>query len=180
MSVLVNTRVLKVLFDGQKRATGVELEAGRVVKARKLVVLSSGAMGTPQILERSGVGDAEVLERAGVPVVSPVPGVGHEYQDHQMLLTTYKANLLPSDNVDSVFNGVMNTTELIQDDADILSWNGVDAAAKIRPTQAEIKAFKPALRKHWNEHFANVPSRPLGVIVIYAGYVDPRSHDTLS
>lgn len=176
LSVLVNTRVSRVLFDEHKRATGVKLEpksggSGQVVKARKLVVLSSGAMGTPQILERSGVGDVKVLQRSGVPVISPLPGVGHGYQDHQMILTTYKANLAPSENVDSVFNGVLNATELIQEGADILSWNGVDAAAKIRPTRTEISAFKPALRKHWDEHFANEPSRPLGVIVIYAGWV---------
>ncbi|KID81121.1 alcohol oxidase [Metarhizium guizhouense ARSEF 977] len=128
-------------------------------------------MGTPSILERSGLGDAKLLESAGVPVVAPLPGVGSEHQDHQMVMVTYKADLGPWENVDSVFNGVLNTTELIRDNEAILSWKGVDASAKVRPTQAEIDMFKPALRKWWDEHFAHEPSRPLGIIVVYAGLV---------
>lgn len=174
LHVLVDTQVLRVLFNEEKRATGVEFRTksdgeAQSVKARKVVILSTGAMGTPQVLEMSGLGDPKILESAGVPVVAPLPGVGREYQDHQMIMTTYKADLPPLENVDSVFNGVLNTTELIKEGADILSWNGVDASAKIRPTQAEIETFKPSLRKVWDEHFAHEPSRPLGVIVVYAG-----------
>lgn len=57
------------------------------VKARKMVVLSSGTLGTPQILERSGVGNGELLRQLGVKVVSDLPGVGEEYQDHYTTLT---------------------------------------------------------------------------------------------
>lgn len=46
------------------------------VKARKMVVLSSGTLGTPQILERSGVGNGEILKELGIKVVSDLPGVG--------------------------------------------------------------------------------------------------------
>lgn len=42
--------------------------------------MSAGALGTPQVLERSGVGKKEVLEKAGVKVVSEVDGVGEAYQ----------------------------------------------------------------------------------------------------
>ena len=42
-----------------------------------MVVLSSGTLGTPQILERSGVGNAELLNQLGIKVVSDVPGVGY-------------------------------------------------------------------------------------------------------
>ena len=52
----------------------------RTVKAKKMVILSAGANGTPHILERSGVGDAEVLKAAGVEVVQELSGVGKEYQ----------------------------------------------------------------------------------------------------
>ena len=44
-----------------------------------MVVLSSGTLGTPQILERSGVGNAELLNQLGIKVVSDVPGVGYVY-----------------------------------------------------------------------------------------------------
>lgn len=48
----------------------------RVVRAKQQVVLSAGALGTPQILERSGVGNRDILSRAGIPLVASVPGVG--------------------------------------------------------------------------------------------------------
>ena len=47
-----------------------------IVKARKMVVISSGTLGTPQILERSGVGDAKRLQKLDIKVVSDLPGVG--------------------------------------------------------------------------------------------------------
>ena len=95
--MLVEKQVIKVLFDDNKRANGVEYQsnpkylanpeflatkytARRTVGARKLVVVSAGANATPGILERSGIGDPKVLERAGVPVVQDLPGVGNEYQ----------------------------------------------------------------------------------------------------
>jgi alcohol oxidase len=52
----------------------------RVVKARKLVVVGAGAMGSPLILERSGIGRKDILERAGIPIVSELAGVGENYQ----------------------------------------------------------------------------------------------------
>jgi alcohol oxidase len=81
-----NARVSRVIFEGNK-AVGVayvpsrnRANAGQVletiVKARKMVVLSSGTLGTPQILERSGVGDASLLRKLDVKVVSDLPGVG--------------------------------------------------------------------------------------------------------
>lgn len=93
LHVLVEKQVIKVLFDDNKRAVGVEYQTNpkfmanpeflnaaysspRTVKARKLVVISAGANGTPLILERSGVGDSKVLEKAGIDVVEDLPGVG--------------------------------------------------------------------------------------------------------
>lgn len=90
LHVLVETDVERVIFDDNKKAVGVAFRTSaefqpdsnqeiRIVKARKQVVLSAGALGTPQILERSGVGKPEVLSRAGVPLVASVPGVGENY-----------------------------------------------------------------------------------------------------
>lgn len=82
-----NARVNRVLFDENKKAVGVAYVPSRnrannaqlsetIVKARKMVVLSSGTLGTPQILERSGVGNADLLRQLNIPVVSDLPGVG--------------------------------------------------------------------------------------------------------
>jgi choline dehydrogenase-like flavoprotein len=92
LQVLVEHQVGRVLFDGTK-ATGVEVRpnpkfqpavASRTIKARRLVVLSCGALGTPLVLERSGVGSPEVLAKAGVKVLADLPGVGHQYLDHHL------------------------------------------------------------------------------------------------
>lgn len=93
----MQSQVARILFDEGKRAVGVEFrpnprfhpeDAGapiRTVKAKKLVVLSAGACGTPAILERSGVGDPKVLQKVGLPVVHDLPGVGNGYEDHHLV-----------------------------------------------------------------------------------------------
>jgi len=53
---------------------------------RKQVVLGCGTLGTPQVLERSGVGSAQLLNKLGIAVVSDLPGVGEQYQDHYTTL----------------------------------------------------------------------------------------------
>jgi choline dehydrogenase len=85
----VETRALtaKILFEG-RRAVGVEfLQAGqrRTARASKEVVLAAGAVGSPQILELSGIGQGEVLRRHGIPVVHELKGVGENLQDHYMI-----------------------------------------------------------------------------------------------
>jgi alcohol oxidase len=50
------------------------------IRAKKLVVISSGTFGSPQILERSGIGGKSVLEKAGVKQIVDLPGVGEHFQ----------------------------------------------------------------------------------------------------
>jgi choline dehydrogenase len=82
----VRTRVLvtKVEIEGG-RAVGVRFRqsrAGETVARAGEVVLSAGAIGSPQILQLSGIGDAERLAALGLPVVQDLPGVGRSLQDH--------------------------------------------------------------------------------------------------
>ena len=81
----------KILFEGQK-AVGVEYEwQGGVhrVYAEK-IVLSAGAINTPQLLEISGIGDREILEKHGIDVVKHLPGVGENLQDHLEVYIQYE------------------------------------------------------------------------------------------
>lgn len=129
-----------MLFDkesagGPPRATGVEYTAsetapegttGRsVVNAKKLVVVSAGALGTPQILERSGVGNTKILEKLGIPVVSDVPGVGEGYQDHHVVLYPYKTSLAPEETIDGILSGRMDVPTEMAKNNPILGWNGI-------------------------------------------------------
>ena len=80
--------VEKVLFDGV-RATGISIrgEAGPEVIQAGHVILSSGSLQSPQILQLSGIGPADVLTRVGVDIVHDLPGVGRNLQDHYQMRT---------------------------------------------------------------------------------------------
>lgn len=74
-------------------ATGVLfLRDGRemVARARKEVILAAGSIGSPQLLQVSGIGDAAHLQSIGIPVVADLPGVGANLQDHLQLRMIFK------------------------------------------------------------------------------------------
>ena len=86
--------VQRILFDG-KRATGVEVESGGekfTVEADE-IILSAGAIASPQILMLSGIGPAGQLDGLGIPVVSDLPGVGQNLRDHPAVWVTWSAKL---------------------------------------------------------------------------------------
>lgn len=84
LQVVTKAMTQRILFEG-KRAVGVSfLQDGQEqqAKARVEVILSAGAIGSPHVLQVSGVGPAAVLKAAGVPIVHDLPGVGENLQDH--------------------------------------------------------------------------------------------------
>ena len=94
LQLVTNALVHRIVFAG-KRAVGVEFSRGgpgsnveRADAARE-VILSAGAVGSPHLLQLSGVGDPEHLGRIGVPVVHALPGVGRNMQDHYVVRITY-------------------------------------------------------------------------------------------
>ncbi|XP_069999989.1 L-sorbose 1-dehydrogenase-like [Penaeus vannamei] len=85
LHVLVDARVTQVIFNSNRRATGVRfLHHGKVktALASREVVMSAGAIGSPHLLLLSGVGPAYHLKEHGIPVVVDLPGVGQNLQDH--------------------------------------------------------------------------------------------------
>jgi choline dehydrogenase-like flavoprotein len=86
--------VEKLVFDG-KRAVGVQFrQDGRLVEARARgeIILSAGSVGTPQILQLSGVGSPDWLGELGIPVVHDRPGVGRNLQDHLQQRAIFKVH----------------------------------------------------------------------------------------
>lgn len=59
-----------------------------IIKARRLVVVSGGALGSPLILERSGIGSPNVLQSASIPLLVDLPGVGENYQGKIIIMLT--------------------------------------------------------------------------------------------
>jgi choline dehydrogenase-like flavoprotein len=84
LRVETGAQALRILFEG-KRAVGVEYRQGkdvRQIRARREVILSSGAFQSPQLLMLSGVGDSAALAKHGIATTHHLPGVGQNLQDH--------------------------------------------------------------------------------------------------
>jgi choline dehydrogenase len=92
LTVVTEALASRVLFEG-KRAVGVTyLKGGKelTVHASREVILSGGAINSPQLLMLSGVGPADQLARHHIPMVHELPGVGQNLQDHLDVLVVHK------------------------------------------------------------------------------------------
>ena len=175
LHILVESKVVRVLFDDDKRAIGVEYTPNpelqtcigttqhpkKQIKARKQVVVSCGACGTPPVLERSGLGDPRILEKAGVPVLVDLPGVGRDYQDHHLILYPYLTSLEPNDTIDRVLRNPAGREEMIAKKDPHLGWNSIDVCSKMRPSDKDVAALGPEFQAAWDRDFKNMPDRPL-------------------
>ncbi len=109
LTVYTRTRALRLLMDeqvaehqrrgawttAQRRVTGVRiLKEGRTldVRARREVILSAGSIGSPHLMQVSGLGPAALLTEHQVPVAVDLPGVGENLQDHLQLRTIYRVH----------------------------------------------------------------------------------------
>jgi choline dehydrogenase len=99
LQVWTGATVSRVLFepgeDGRPRAAAVELlpvggGAPRLARCRGEIVMAAGAVGTPAILQRSGLGPAALLQQHGIPVLQDRPGVGANLQDHLQIRAVYE------------------------------------------------------------------------------------------
>jgi len=179
LHVVVETEVVRVIFE-EKSAVGVvcqpnaEFSSGQdtTVKARKLVVVSCGAFGSPTLLERSGVGQAALLNQFGIPLVEDLPGVGNGYEDHQAMNYAYKTSLEPEETSDAVVFGYLDPQKLIAEKAPVLGHNGQEAGLKVRPTDEEVSGLGPEFQKAWDLHFKEKRDKPLALMAFITWYVN--------
>ena len=85
--------VIEKTADGGQQCTGVQVWNGTemvTATATGEVILSAGSIGSPQILQLSGIGPAKLLQERGVPVAVDAPGVGGNLQDHLQIRAVYK------------------------------------------------------------------------------------------
>ena len=95
LTVLTKCAARKLVFDG-KRVTGITVDhqgQPKTINARREVILSSGALASPQLLMVSGIGPAEELKKHGIEVLADLPGVGQNLQDHLQARPVYKTTL---------------------------------------------------------------------------------------
>ncbi|KAK2616262.1 hypothetical protein QQS21_000897 [Conoideocrella luteorostrata] len=168
LHLLVENMVSRVIFEGS-RAVGVECQPAAsgaegkpsIITAKKMVVVSAGALGTPQVLERSGVGNKEALDKLDISVVSDLPQVGENYQDHNLIGYSYKTSLGPKDTLDALLSGRLDFVSALQEQNPILGWNGIDIAAKVRPSEQEVAQLGPVMKECWDRDFKEQIERPL-------------------
>ncbi|KAL2015460.1 hypothetical protein VTK56DRAFT_5404 [Thermocarpiscus australiensis] len=93
-NTLVTKIVLEKLADGNAVARGVKIRAKngeeQTISARHEVVLSAGALQSPQLLELSGIGGKDLLEKHGIPVLVDNPNVGEHMQDHPIVCESFE------------------------------------------------------------------------------------------
>ena len=91
LTIRADCLVRRIIFDGE-RASGIDVESGgeRFVIEAEQVILSAGAIGSPQLLMLSGVGPADHLRGLGIPVIKDAPGVGQNMRDHPAAWVTWR------------------------------------------------------------------------------------------
>ncbi|MDR5903117.1 GMC family oxidoreductase [Halomonas icarae] len=98
LSVWHSSQVLELEIArdaGQPRASGVRVQRGgkeQLARAAREVILCAGAIGSPQLLQLSGIGPASLLAEHDIPVVADLPGVGENLQDHLQIRSVYRVS----------------------------------------------------------------------------------------
>ena len=117
LKIITNDHVQKINFEG-KKASGIEYFLGENVNkisANKEVILCAGSIGSPHILQVSGIGDGDKLSKIGIDLIKNLKGVGKNLQDHLMFRPVYKVKNLKSLNkkINSLFGKFLIGLEYI-------------------------------------------------------------------
>ena len=91
VEIMTDVSIDRVLFAGA-RAVGVRSTDGRDFRTDGEVILSAGALFSPQILQRSGIGPAAYLSGLDIDIVADLPGVGANMLEHRLLMMHYRLN----------------------------------------------------------------------------------------
>ncbi|KAH7888381.1 GMC oxidoreductase-domain-containing protein [Phlebopus sp. FC_14] len=184
LQILTGKRVKRVIIENG-RAIGIEYTDDAIscpggnteistAKASKMVVICAGTMGSPAILERSGIGASSILEKNGVEVLVDLPGVGENYHDHNIISPPYYASddtltmdALWSGNTDA-YTAVLNEWE--REGRGPIAHNGLDALLKMRPNAAELEMTGPDFKARWESFFEDKPDKPLALVAPVAGF----------
>ncbi|KAF9489441.1 alcohol oxidase [Pleurotus eryngii] len=184
LHVLANTAVHRLIIKDH-RAVGVEYtdasEHGAKVNsvyAKRLVVVSAGAFGSPAILQRSGIGAKQLLKELDISEQVDLPGVGENYQDHNLGFATY---FVPDSAATlDVFNANLGEDELksyvdqwVEDGDGLLATNGIDGGIKLRPSEEDLKELGPNFTRIWNSYFKDAPDKPVMIFVPFAAHYGP-------
>ena len=117
LKIITNAHVQKIIFENRKaKSIQYEYENKTIeVKTNKEIILSAGSIGSPHVLQVSGIGDSNKLKNLNINVVNELKGVGKNLQDHLMFRPVYKVKNLKSLNgkINSLFGNLLIGLEYI-------------------------------------------------------------------
>ncbi len=117
LKIITNAVVQKIIFENKMAVALSYMVEDKIfeVKSNKEIILSAGSIGSPHILQISGVGDAQKLKKHGIDIKKDLKGVGMNLQDHLMFRPVYKVKNLKSLNrkINSLFGNFLIGLEYI-------------------------------------------------------------------
>ncbi|KAJ5145865.1 uncharacterized protein N7515_000429 [Penicillium bovifimosum] len=159
LTIYANTLAKKILFDEEKRATGVQVRDGlgniANVSASKEVIISAGAFQSPQLLMVSGVGPSDQLQEHGIKALAHRPGVGQNMHDHPFVAPTYRVRVTTLTELatnssyvaEQYINRLTNKSGILTNPvADFLAWEKIprpSRAAFSQRTLDNLAQFPP-------------------------------------
>ncbi len=117
LKIVTNALVQKIIFENKKAVALSYIIGDKIfeVRSNKEIILSAGSIGSPHILQISGVGDVQKLKKHGIDIKKDLKGVGKNLQDHLMFRPVYKVKNLKSLNrkINSLFGNFLIGLEYI-------------------------------------------------------------------
>lgn len=179
LTIRTGAEVLRIVVE-KGRAIGVELAGDGVIRAEAEVILSAGAIGSPWLLQRSGIGPADHLRSVGVPVVFDHPGVGSNLQDHLDLFVI--AECTGPHTYDRFAKPHMSALAMLQY---LVTRRGPVASSLFETGgfwYADPDARSPDIQFHLGLGSgieAGVSAMPQGGVTLNSAYMRPRSRGTV-
>ena len=144
--------VKRIIFDENKNAIGVDVDTQGTpytLSAKREVILSSGAFGSPQLLMVSGIGPAAALQELNIPVVADRPGVGRNMQDHIFFGASYPVNAPTSSSLNDVAFAAEAARQYNEEQGgmytdpttDVIGWEKVPARLRAGMSNATLAAL---------------------------------------
>ena len=166
--IIENGRAVGVATVPTKPLDGTD-PPRKIFRARKQIVVSSGTLSSPLVLQRSGIGDPAKLRRAGIEPIVDLPGVGLNFQDHYLTFSVFRAKP-ETETFDDFVRGDPEVQKKVFEEWNLkgtgpLATNGIEAGVKIRPDEKELAEMRrwptPEFQSGWDSYFKNKPDKPV-------------------
>jgi choline dehydrogenase len=161
LTIKTDAQVNKVIIDQSQKAIAVDVDiqgVNRQFQAKKEVLLCGGAVGTPKLLQLSGIGNPSLLQQHGIKPVHDLPAVGENLQDHHCVSYYYKSNIKTlNDEFRSLFGQLKAGLQYAFNRKGPLSLSVNQAGGFFKGTTQELK---PNIQLYFNPMSYQIPNNP--------------------